>query len=149
MKIIIFIAVPSLPAPDYRPSGALPIGPGSAPCNSDRTGGKRAGGSDDREHGYRSEAPILPSGQREPRWEQPPLSPPMRHEEQMGRPHDRPSSGLVQRGDNPSGRVSSMGYPDRRNVDLASEPTPIDETFGAMAPCWRLLERAQHYMDKV
>lgn len=138
-----------MPAPESRPSGFLPMGPRSAPCNIERTGGHRTGGSDGRGHGYRSEEPSLPSPQREPRWERPPLSRPTGHEEQMEHLYDRPRIGQVERDDLPSSSVSSLGYPNRRNEDGRSEPSSTYEAFGSMAPCWRLLERANAYMDKV
>ena len=40
------------------------------------------------------------------------------------------------------------GPPDN-NVQQTLEKAPIDDMFGVMAPCWRLLERAKSYMDKV
>lgn len=82
-------------------------------------------------------------------WEQPPLPHPIRHEKQLERLRDRPTSCQVERGDIPSSRGSSPGYPDRRNVHEEPKPSSIDDTFGPMAPCWRLLERAQGYMEKV
>ena len=35
------------------------------------------------------------------------------------------------------------------NVQQTLEKAPIDDIFGGMAPCWRLLERTKSYMDKV
>ncbi|CAN0272408.1 unnamed protein product [Ascophyllum nodosum] len=37
--------------------------------------------------------------------------------------------------------------PDNK-VQQTLEKAPIDDIFGVMAPCWRLLERAKSYMDK-
>ena len=34
-------------------------------------------------------------------------------------------------------------------VQQILEKAPTDDMFGVMAPCWRLLERAKAYMDKV
>ena len=39
--------------------------------------------------------------------------------------------------------------PPDNNVQQTLEKAPTDDMFGVMAPCWRLLERAKSYMDKV
>lgn len=127
----------------------LPVASRSVSRDIDREEGQRAGGSDGRGDGCGSETPSFPSARREPRWEQPPLPLPIRHKEQLERLNDRPSNAQVERGDNPSNRVSGSGYHDRRNVDEGPKPSSVDDTFGSMAPCWRLLERAQGYMEKV
>ncbi|CAM9466018.1 unnamed protein product, partial [Laminaria digitata] len=54
----------------------------------------------------------------------------------------------VARGEIPSSGFSGVGYDRRRTVHVGIEPVPRDDMFGSMAPCWRLLERAQAYMDK-
>ena len=39
--------------------------------------------------------------------------------------------------------------PPDNNVQQTLETAQTDDMFGVMAPCWRLLERAKWYMDKV
>lgn len=46
----------------------------------------------------------------------------------------------------PVNRGPGGSYP---GYDAHSEPPMDHETFGFMAPCWRLLERAKAYMDQV
>lgn len=125
------------------------MAPRSIARNSKIVRGKINRLSDGKAYGYRSESSGVPRSQRASRWEHPPRSSSIRHEEQVGRLHDRPNDGHAERSDTPSSEVSDPGYSDRRTTHVGSKPASRDDTFGSMAPCWRLLERAQDYMDKV
>lgn len=121
----------------------------TVPRNSDGMEGHREGGFDGERYGYRSEAPDSPSAQREAGWEISALSRSIRHEDHGRRFDNRPSDGHIESDDIPSSGFNGPGYGGRRPVDVGSAPTSRGDMFGYMAPCWRLLERAQAYMDKV
>lgn len=125
------------------------MAPRSITRNSKIIRGKINRASDGKGYGYRREPSGVPSSQRAPKWEHPPRPSSTRLEEQAGRLHDRPNDGQAERSGTPSSEVSGPGYPDRRTAHVGAEPASRDDTFGSMAPCWRLLERAQDYMDKV
>lgn len=59
---------------------------------------------------------------------------------------ERPGRGQVEGVDIPH---NGPGYDGPRHGIVGPEPASQDDTFGSMAPCWRLLERAQAYMGKV
>ncbi|CAM9136456.1 unnamed protein product, partial [Laminaria digitata] len=61
---------------------------------------------------------------------------------------DRPNDCQIESRDVPSTGFSGPRYGRRRTAHVGTVPVPRDDTFGSMAPCWRLLERAQAYMDK-
>lgn len=117
--------------------------------NIDTLETQRTGGSDGARYGHGGQAPDFHRAKREERWEHPPLSQSIRHEEHVRRLDDRHNGGQVQSGDIPSRGFGGSGYGGRRNIHVGSEPASRDDMFGSMAPCWRLLERARAYMDKV
>ena len=77
----------------------------------------------------------------------------MSHESRHGlrvRPFDdRLSGGQVDRVEFLSSGPSCSGYGNRRNGHAGSKLASRVDIFGPMAPCWRLIESAQAYMDKV
>ena len=48
-----------------------------------------------------------------------------------------------------SSTPDSATAPPDNNVQQTLEKAPTDDMFGRMTPCWRLLERAKLYMEKV
>lgn len=138
-----------MPAPESRPSTVLPIVPRVVSRNSGTVEVQRADGSDGARYGYRREAPGFPSANRESRWEQPPPPQSVRREEHVRRFDDQSGGHEVESGDILSCEFSGPAYDVRRNVREGSEPPSRTDMFGPMAPCWRLLERAQAYMDEV
>lgn len=144
-----WFALPPLPEAVCRPSGVQSMALRSVPRNSDRMEKQRTGGSDGVRYAYHSAALGRPGTQKDPRWEDPPMSHSTWHEEHVRRFDDPPNNRQVERGDIPSSGLSGPGYGRRRTVHVGTEPVPRDDTFGSMAPCWRLLERARAYMDKV
>lgn len=141
----VVFASPPLPAPESQPSAVLPMAPRAVSRNSDVMEGQRAGGSDGALYGCRSDAPGFTSAEKEPRWEHPAPSKSIFHEEHVRCYDDRRS----ERDEFSSGGFDNPGYGGRGNVHVESESPSRDDMFGAMAPCWRLLERAKGYMDKV
>lgn len=125
------------------------MAPRAVSRNSDVMEGQRAGGSDGARYGYRSDAPGFTSAEKEPRWEHPAPSKSIFHEEHARCYDDRRSGSHFERDDISSGGFDNPGYGGRGNVRVESESPSRDDMFGAMAPCWRLLERAKGYMDKV
>lgn len=123
--------------------------PRAVSLNSDTIEGKSAGGYDTARYGYCSGVPGSLSTKTESSWENPPRSQTIRHEEYVRRFDHRSSGGQVESDDIPSDGFTGPGYNFRRNVHVGSEPPSEDDMFGSMAPCWRLLERAKDYMDKV
>lgn len=144
---LLFFFSPPLPVLRSQPSAVPPMMPRPVRCNSDIIDGQRAG-SDDVQDGFRREAPDFPSAEREPRWEHPP-SHSVCQEEHEFHFDVRSSGGQVERDGIPSSEFGGPGYRGRRNGRVGSEPESKDDMFGSMAPCWRLLERAKGYMDKV
>lgn len=138
---------PPLAVPGSQPSAGLLMEPRAVPRKTDGMQRQRAGSSDDARFGYDREPTDFQSSKRESRWEQPPSHSVCQEEHQL-RFDDRSSGGQVDRDDVPSSEFSGPGYRSRRNGHLESEPASRD-VFGSMAPCWRLLERAKGYMDKV
>lgn len=149
LGVFVLFSLSSLSEPEPQPSGVRPMPPSTTPRHSNIIEGQIIGDSDTAQYGSRSEAPGFQNARRESRWEQPPISHPLRHEAHARRFDDRSSGGQDERGDIPSSRSCGPGYRAQAKGDMASEPASTDNIFGSMAPCWRLLERAQPYMDKV
>ena len=138
-----------MPAPESRPSTVLPVVPRAVSRNSGTVEVQRTGGSNAARRGYRREAPSFRSDMREQRWEKPPPPQPVCHEEHVRRFDEQTSGHQVEGCDIPNNKFSGPAYGDRRNLEVGSEPPSETDMFGPMAPCWRLLERAQAYMDEV
>ena len=122
--------------------------PHSPPRHGGIFEGQRTGGYDARYTSH-SEAPGLPNAHREQRWERPPMPPSTRHKAHPRRVDDRPRGGQVNGGDTPHIRVNRVENCSQGDANFGSEPISRDDMFGSMAPCWRLLERGQAYMDQV
>lgn len=86
----------------------------------------------------------LAEGQRHSIWDRRPAPQSLPHDPNVRRSEGR--AGYV----GGSGGASELGAAPRgSNAQQAPDEALTDEMFGAMAPCWRLLERAKGYMDKV
>lgn len=147
-RLFLVFALSPMPAPESRPSGVLSMAGRSMPRNTDTTEGMRTGGSETARHTYPGETPGFSRAQREPTWDHPPPAHSFR-QEHAKRFNDRPSGDQVEHNETPSSGFSRCEYSGSKDSDVVSEPTPNHDMFGSMAPCWRLLERAQAYMDKV
>lgn len=84
----------------------------------------------------------LAEGQRHSIWDRRPAPQSLPHDLNVRRSEGR--AGYV----GGSGGAPELGAAPRGS-NAQQAPDETDEMFGAMAPCWRLLERAKAYMDKV
>lgn len=80
----------------------------------------------------------MPGGRGRAKWELPQPC-----QSQANGAYGRPLDGRL------NGSGMAGGGHDTADRSATADPISTDEIFGVMAPCWRLLERAKGYMEKV
>lgn len=141
--------LPPLPAPESRPSRVLPVPPRFECRHGNATEGGMAEGLAAARYSYHSGGSGFQNSPRQPTGEHPPAAHASGYGSHLRRMDDRPGGDRFNMFDAQSNGQSGPMHGDRSCSHVGSElPLRVD-TFGYMAPCWRIIESAQAYVDKV